>query len=323
MKNKNLPKLIVILGPTASGKTDLAIKLAEKFNGEIVSADSRQVYKGMDIATAKPWNFKFPNFKFQKRKEFILIKGVPHHLIDVVFPDQEFNVAVYKKLAISAIKDIQKRGKLPFLVGGTGLYVKAVVDNIEFPKVPAQKKLREKLEEKTKKELFKIYKKLDSKGAKFIDKENKRRLIRAIEVCKITKKPFWQQRKKGAPLFDTLQIGTKLPKKELKKRVETRIEKMLKMGLEEEVKKLVQKYGWNISPLQTIGYQEWQDYLGNKIRKNEVKEKIILHTIQFAKRQMAWFKRHPAPEQVRCGASKRIHWIKNYQQAENLIKNFL
>lgn len=291
-------KLIVILGPTASGKSELAIKLAKKFNGEIISADSRQVYRGMNIGTGKI-----------TKKE---MSGIPHYLIDVVFPDQEFNVAIFKKLAIKAIKDIQRRGKLPFLVGGTGLYIQAVVDNIEFPKVPSQKKIREKLEKKSVKELFKIYKKLDEEGAKYIEKENKRRLIRAIEVCKITGKSFWQQRKKGAKLlFDVLEIGIKLPKEKLKEKIKIRVKKMFKLGLEKEAKYLIEEYG-QIPSLQTIGYQEWQDFFEGKIGKEKVKELIILHTIQFAKRQMTWFKRN-----------KKIEWIQDYREAEILIKNFL
>jgi tRNA dimethylallyltransferase len=305
MKNKKTSKLIVILGPTASGKSELAIKLAKKFDGEIVSADSRQIYKEMDIATAKPITREFARINHEYAR---IVKGVPHYLIDVVWPNQEFNVAIYKKMAIKAIKDIQKRGEIPFLVGGTGLYIKAIVDNIEFPKVPAQKRLREKLEKKTVKELFEIYKELDHLGARFIEKKNKRRLIRAIEVCKVTKKPFWQQRERGKLLFDTLQIGIKLPKNKLKKRVETRVEKMFKMGLEKEVKKLIKKHSWNLPPLQTIGYQEWKDFFDKK----EVKNRIILHTIQFAKRQMTWFKRN-----------KQIKWIKNTKEAEKLIKEFI
>lgn len=284
---KKLPKLIVILGPTASGKTELAIKLAKKFKGEIVSADSRQIYKEMDIGTEKP-----------TKKE---MKGIPHHLIDIVNPDQDFNVAVYKELAIKKIKDIQNRRKLPFLVGGTGLYISSIVDNIDFPKVSPNKKLRKELEKKTEKELFEIYKKLDPQGSKFIEKENKRRLIRAIEVCKVTGKSFWKQKKKGKPLFSILQIGIKLPKEELRIRINKRIEKMLKQGLEKEVKKLLKKYGW-IPSMQSIGYQEWKNYLEGKISKEEVKNLIKLHTLQFAKRQMTWFKR-----------DKRIHWIKKGQ----------
>ena len=315
----NLSKLIVILGPTASGKTELAIKLAKNFNGEIVSADSRQIYKEMVIGTASPFQNQMSNVKCQNQisnlKSFtrpICISGVPHYLLHVIFPNQEFNVAIYKKMAMKAIKDIQKRKKLPFLVGGTGLYIQSVVDNIEFPRVKPQKRLRKKLEKKSIEELFKIYKRLDPEGAKYIERKNKRRLIRAIEVCKATGKSFWKQRKKGKPIFDILEIGIKMGKEELKKRIKKRVEKMFKKGLEKEVKKLVKKYGFEIPPMQTIGYQEWRDYFDKKINKKEVKEKIILHTLQFAKRQMTWFKR-----------DKRIRWIKNYREAEKLIKDFL
>lgn len=301
-------KIIVILGPTASGKTNLAIKLAKKFDGEIISADSRQVYKEMDIGTAKPEKSQISNLKSQK----YLVKEIPHYLIDVVFPDEEFNVAIYKRLATKVIKDIQKRGKLSFLVGGTGLYIWSIIDNLKFPKVPPQEKLRKELKKKSLKELFEIYKNLDPKGAKYIEKENKRRLIRAIEVCKVSSKSFWKQRKKKKPLFDVLQIGIKLPREALKKRISKRVEKMFDLGLEKEVKTLVKKYGWDIKPVQTIGYQEFEDFFEKKINRKEVKEKIILHTLQFARRQMTWFKR-----------DKRIHWIKNQKEAENLIKEFL
>jgi tRNA dimethylallyltransferase len=291
---KELSKLIIILGPTATGKTALAVNLAKKFKGEIVSADSRQIYEEMDIGTAKP-----------TKKER---KSVPYYLIDILPINRDFNVAIYKRLAVQAVKEIQKMGKLPFLVGGTGLYIKAVVDNLKFPKVLPQKKLREKLEKESEKKLFEIYKKMDPKGAKTIDKENKRRLIRAIEVSKTTGEAFWNQRKKGKSLFDVLEIGIKIEKEELKKRIEKRIEKMLKRGLEREVKNLVKKYGW-IPPLQTIGYQEWRGFFENKITREEVENLIAKHTIQFAKRQMTWFKK-----------DKRIHWIKTQEEAEKLIK---
>ncbi len=294
---KRLPKLIVILGPTASGKTELAIKLAKKFKGEIVSADSRQIYKEMDIGTGKP-----------TKKE---MKDIPYYLIDVIKPNQDFNVAFYKELAVEKIKDIQKRKKIPFLVGGTGLYVKSVVNNIDFPKVSPNKELRKKLEKKTEKELFEIYRKLDPQGSKFIEKENKRRLIRAIEVCKVTGKSFWKQRKKKNKLFNTLEIGIKLEKEKLRRKIKKRIEEMFESGLEKETKKLFKKYCW-IPSMQTIGYQEWKNYLERKTNKEEVKNLISLHTIQFTKRQMTWFERN-----------KRIHWIKSQKEAEKLIKEFL
>jgi len=286
-------KLLVILGPTASGKSDLAIRIAKSFNGEIVSADSRQVYKEMNIGTAKP------------------IKNNLHHLLDFINPDKHFSAAQYKKLAYKTIKDIQNKGRLPILCGGTGLYISSVIENWQFPKIPPQERLRKELEKKSIEQLFEIYKKMDYNGAKFIDKKNKRRLIRAIEVCKTNNKSFWQQRKKNKPPFDALLIGVKLPKEELKRRIVKRAKKMIKMGLEAEVEILVKKYGW-ISSLQTIGYQEWKQYFDSKISKKEVQDLIELHTIQYSKRQMTWLKK-----------ISNAHWVTNEKEAIQLVSDFI
>lgn len=270
-------RLIVILGPTASGKTDLAIKLAKKYNGELVSADSRTVFKEMNIGTSKP--------------------KYPHYLIDIVSLKDDFNVALYKEKAIEAINSIIEKRKTPILVGGTGLYIKAIVDNLDFPKVKPDSKIRKELESKTKEELFKMYRKLDKEGAKTIDRDNKRRLIRAIEVCSQTGQPF--PRSKQEPLYNVLQIGIKKTKKELEENIRKRINKMIKQGLEKEAKRLLSKYPNNPN-LNTIGYQEW--------RQDKPKENIISNTIKFAKRQMTWFKK-----------DKSIKWIKNLKQAEKYL----
>ena len=287
-------KLLVILGPTASGKSNLAIQLAEIFNGEIISADSRQIFKEMNIGTAKILNSK-----------------IPHHLIDFINPTESFSVAQYKKLAYQTIRNIQKRGKLPILCGGTGLYISSVIENWQFPKISAQNKLREELEKKSIQELLKIYTKLDPQGAEMIDSKNKRRLIRAIEVSSLSNKSFWQQRKKTKPFFNALLIGLKLPKEELKQRVSKRTKKMIQIGLETEVKNLVSKYGW-IPSLQSIGYQEWKGYFNDKINKKEVQNLIELHTLQYIKRQMTWFKK-----------MKEIKWIEDPKIAIELTKLFL
>lgn len=277
-------RLIVILGPTASGKSELAVKLAKKFNGQIVSADSRQIYQGMDIGTAKT-----------KKAA----------LVDIVKPNQKFTLAQYKRLAIGAIKDIQKRGKLPFLVGGTGLYIQAIVDNLVIPKVKPDKKIRNRLEKLSNQKLWQQLGKIDPLTAKTIDHNNKRRLIRALEVCLKTKKPFSQQREKGHSLFDVCQIGLKTNKKNLDKKIDQRVEKMFKAGLIKEVKGLIKKYGWQPYSMSSIGYQEI-------IQSTNAKELIKLHTRQYAKRQMTWFKK-----------DKRINWVRNYQEAAKLIRNFL
>ena len=313
----NNNKLIVILGPTASGKSDLALRLAKKFNGEIVCADSRQVYRGMLIGTASPHMADISSDEPNPRRELTsptLVGNIPHHLFNFRAPSKPLDVATYKKMAEKAIKDIQKRGKMPFLVGGTGLYIKAIVDNLQFPKLKPNPKLRKELEQKTAPQLFAIYKKLDPKGAKQIDKKNKRRLIRAIEVCKITGQPFWAQRITQAPLFDVLQIGVSLPKAELEKRISKRTEQMFKAGLEKEVKKLIKKYGWTKVLKNTIGYQEFRDLTSSQNLRPEplggLPSKLVkLHTIQLAKRQMTWFKK-----------DKKIAWIKNYTQAVKLMK---
>ena len=291
------------MGPTASGKTDLAIKLAKRFKGEVVSADSRQVYKEMDIATAKPSQ----------------TQGIPHHLVSLVRPNQEFSAALYKKEALKAIQGILKRGKLPFLVGGTGLYLQAVADNLKFPAFAPSPRLRQRLEKKSLAELFRLYRKMDPRGARVIDRQNKRRLVRAIEVSRLSGKPFWSQRKKEKSSFKTLWLGIRPSEAVLRRNISRRTEKMLSLGLEKEVRKLFWKYGSRLPSLQTIGYQEWQPFLKGRTSpelvervdpatRKKIVEEMKNHTWQYAKRQMVWFKKdlrivwlpqsHPAPKAI-------------------------
>lgn len=287
-------KIIVILGPTASGKSQLAVRLAQRFNGEVISADSRQVYRDLDIGTGKI-----------TKKE---MRSIPHYLLNVVSPQKRFTVVQYRKLALQTINKIFQKGKVPILCGGTGFYIQAVVDGIIIPEVKPDWQLRKKLERKTLAELFKMLKKLDPKRAKIIDRKNPRRVIRAIEIVLKTKKPVPPFEKQPLP-YPVLMMGIK--KQKLGKAINQRVEKMFELGLEKEVKNLVKKYGW-ILPLQTIGYQEWQDYFEGKIDKKTLKELINLHTRQYAKRQMTWFKK-----------DKRIHWVRNYQAAEKLVTELL
>jgi tRNA dimethylallyltransferase len=294
---KKTGKLIVILGPTASGKTELAIKLAKNFNGEIINADSRQVYKGMDIGTAKP-----------TKKE---MKNVPHYLLNVASPKRKFTVAQYRKLALKAIEKIQKRGKIPFLVGGTWFYIRAIVDGLVIPEVPPDWKLRKELEKKAPKELYKILKKLDPERAKTIEKENKRRLIRAIEICKkIGKVPPL----KFNPLpYPVLMIGIKRAKKELMERIRKRFFEWLKRGLILEVIKL-QKMGVSFKRIEEFGmhYREIARYLQRKISDKEMIENSIKEIQNYAKKQMNWFKK-----------DKRVKWTNNYKEAEKLVRDYL
>jgi len=280
--------LIVILGATASGKNNLALKLAQKFNGELVCADSRQVYQGLDIGTNKS-------------------EG---RLVDIAKPGEEFSLADYKKIAVQTIKNIQKQGKIPFLVGGTGLYIQAIVDNLAIPKVKPNKAWRKNLEKQSLKKLFQKLKKIDPLAAKEIDAQNKRRLVRALEVCLSGQK--FSQRTKEKPLFNVLQIGLGLPKETLRKRINRRVDQMLKRGLVKEVKKLAKKYSWQTQAMSGIGYQEFKDYFLGKQPLTKTIELIKLHTQQYAKRQMTWFRK-----------DKRINWISNYKEAEKLLRKFL
>jgi tRNA dimethylallyltransferase len=297
-----MKKLIVIVGPTASGKTKLALKLAKKFSGEIVSADSRQVYRDLDIGTAKP-----------TKKETTSVK---HHLIDIKNPDQNYTVWQFKKDAVAAIDKIIKKDKTAFLVGGSGLYIKAVVDNLDIPKVEPDLKLRRRLEVIIENEgLGNLYAKLvkiDPESAYIVDPQNPRRVIRALEVAIKTKRPFSRQYKKRKPLFEALQIGLNPGREKLKEKIEKRADEMLKKGLVKEVENLVKSYDKNLPVFDAIGYREVINYFDKKISLAEAVEKIKKNTWHFAKRQMVWFKK-----------DKRIHWIKNQKQAEKLIKNFL
>ncbi len=290
-----MKKIVVILGPTASGKTDLSIKLAKKFGGEIVSADSRQVYKGMNIGTGKA-----------TKKE---MQGIPHHLLDVASPKKRFTVAQYKKLAEKAIKNIQKKGRLPFLVGGTGFYIQAVIDGIIIPEVKPDLKLRKGLEQKSAEDLFKRLERIDPKRAKNIDKFNKRRLVRALEIVMSSKSPVPPL--KTNPIdSEILILGTN--KKDLNKLIYYRLIKRLKYGMIAEVKRL-RKQGVSWKRLEEFGleYRYIALFLQGKISKKEMIEKLQKEIEHYAKRQMTWFKR-----------DKRIHWIKNEKQARNLLKNF-
>ena len=320
------PKIIVIIGPTGSGKSALAIKIAKKFSGEIVSADSRQIYREMDIGTAKPRlnsKFKIKNSKLKSKiqKELIqkpfIADGISHHLIDIKNPNQNYTVAEYKRDAIKAINGIIKRGKLPILVGGTGLYISVILDNLEIPQIKENKKLRKKLEKEiAKKGLDFVFKKLaaiDPEAAYIIDPKNPRRVIRALEIALISGKKFSEQRKKGKSLYSALTIGLNPPIETYKKLIIKRIKKMIKEGLINEVKKLVKKYGYNCRAFDSIGYREIIDYLKKKISLEEAISQMNKNTLRYAKRQMTWFRKY----------NPKTHWIKNKNEAFGLVKEFL
>lgn len=266
-----MEKVIVILGQTATGKSAFAVKLAKKINGEIISADSRQVYKGLDIGTGKI-----------TKKE---MGGIRHHLLDVASPKKQFTVVEYKKLAEEKIKEILSRNKIPIICGGTGFYIDAVTRGVVLPEVPPNFKLRKKLLALPEEALFFMLKKLDKTRAKSIDPKNKVRLIRAIEIAKALGKV--PRIKEVPPAYEFIKIGLRLKEDELKKKINKRVKEMFEKGLLEEIKKL-KKLGVSKKRLQEFGF-EYND---------PTPEKVIVQTIKYAKRQMTWFKR-----------DKEIKWI--------------
>ncbi len=293
------PKLIVILGPTASGKSDLAVKLALKFNGAIISADSRQVYKGLDIGSGKI-----------AKKE---MQGIAHYLLDIASPKKTFSVSQYQKLANLALKKILKSGKIPIICGGTGFYIDTLIYDYQLPDTPPQKKLRKKLEKKTSEELFNQLKKLDSRRARSIDKKNRRRLIRALEIVLMTGRPVKIIKAKKSP-YNFLSIGIKKSPEELKKLISQRLKKRIKQGIIKEVENLHQKQKLSWQKLDNFGleYRFVSRYLRGLITKQEMAKLIEIESWRYAKRQMTWFKRN-----------KNIHWIKSPKKAEKITKFFL
>lgn len=281
MKNSK-PKILVILGPTASGKSDLAVALAKKLNGEVVSADSRQVYKGLNIGSGK----------ITKRE----MRGITHHLIDIAQPKKRFTVNDYQKLAYKAIDSILERNKLPIICGGSGFYTQAIVDGIVIPDVDPMPELRKKLAEFSTPKLFSMLRKLDHQRAKIIDPNNRPRLIRAIEISKSLGKTSNLEKK---PLYDSLQIGVRFSLPLLRSRIEERIKKRIKKGMIDEVRDLHAR-GLSFKRLNELGleYRYISEYLQKKITKNEMIDVLNTKIFQYAKRQITWFKK-----------DKRIWWF--------------
>ncbi len=304
-------KILIILGPTSSGKSDIAIKLAKRFGGEIISADSRQIFRGMDIGTGKIEG------KYNDTKKMFLSRGIPHYMIDIVSPRTDYNVTKFKKQTEKIIGDILKRGKLPIVCGGTGFWIQAVVDDVNFPKVKPDWKLREKLEKHSAEKLFAMLKKIDPARAKTIDAKNKVRLIRAIEICKAIGKVPKIQSAKGKSIntkYRFLQIGLDLSREKLYENIEKRVRSRFKQGMIEEARSLHTQTGLSWKKIQSFGlaYFWIPLYLQNKLSKEELVEKVIQAEKNYAKRQMTWFKR-----------DERIKWLKNYKEIETSSKVFL
>lgn len=277
------PKVIAIVGPTASGKTAMSIELAKRINGEIVSADSRLVYKGFDIASAKP--------TLEERE------GIPHYLIDIVEPEFDYSVGNYYDDAKNAIYEILSKGKTPIIVGGTGLYFRILLENYNLPRVEANYELRAELDKKEKEELLEKLKQLDKITYERLYDSNKRRIVRALEVIKLLNKPISEIDIEKEPEFD---VEWKIPQMESREwlydRINKRVDIMVEQGLIDETKYLLKKHGRIKNFVCTIGYQEILTYLDGEATLDEALDKLKQHSRNYAKRQLTWFRKNPELE---------------------------
>lgn len=271
-------KVIAVVGPTASGKTAFAIELAEKIGGEIISADSRLVYKGLDIGTAKP--------TVAERK------GIPHYMIDIVEPEVEYSAGLYVKEARKCIDDILSRGKSPIIAGGTGLYFRILLEQYDLPEVPPNYQLREELKKLDSTELHSILRNLDSEAADKIYENDKKKLIRYIEIIKSTGKKISESRGISEPEFDVEWIGCNFPRDILYERINKRVDMMIEKGLIEETKQLLNKHGRINNLLYTIGYQEIISYLDGEMTLDEASALLKQNSRRYAKRQLTWFRKN-------------------------------
>lgn len=293
-----MKSLLAIVGPTAAGKSELALWLGREFDAEIVSADSRQVYRYLDIGTAKPTPEE---------------RGlVPHHLIDIVDPDEGFTLATYKDLAYATIDAIQRRGKLPLLVGGSGLYVRAVLEGWSIPQVPPDPQIRQELEIRAEATggdtLFQELRELDPEAAGEIDPRNLRRVIRALEVCHSTGRRFSELRKRTPPDFDTLIIGLTVERAGLYRRIDSRVDRMIEQGFVEEVRRLVDRgYSLDLPAMSSVGYREIGRFLNGEMDLPCAIQQIKYETHRLARHQYAWFRLN----------DERIHWFESNEETGN------
>ncbi len=307
-------KLVVVVGPTASGKSALGVRLAKKLNGEIISADSRQVYKGLDLASGKVPRDKKPPKSYKLKAKSYFYKGIPHHCLDLVSPKTVFSAENYAKCARKAIKDILERARTPIIVGGTGFYIDIALGLMNAAGVPPDWKLRVRLEKKSAATLFTMLKKLDAARAKTIEPQNKRRLIRAIEIAKYSVKKNKSKKTKNEiyRYIDILWVGIKVKPEELRKNINARLKKRLDAGMVGEIKKLHKsKVSWK--RLDDLGLEpRWiSKYLRGQIPKDEMVLKLQSSIWRYSRRQMTWFRRN-----------RKIHWISNQKESENYLRSF-
>ncbi len=303
---KTPPRVIFIVGPTSSGKTALGLTLAKKFNGEIINADARQIYRGVNIGTGKPVGKR----QVVHGHYAYVVDGIPHHVMDDVPPGKTFTVADWRKKALKAIRDISGRGRLPIVVGGTGLYVQTLLDNYKIPSVPPQPAFREAIASKSLEGLVNMLKRMDPEAAKTIDLKNPRRVIRALEVITFTGKPFSEQRLRAKPAVDPLVIGPSRSREELYERIDAAVDDMVKRGWVQEIRRLLGRGVPEDAPaMSSIGYRELAAFVRGACSLEEAVKRAKHATHQYAKRQMTWFKR-----------DERIHWVKDGSEAERLVR---
>lgn len=277
---KRKPKIIAVTGPTASGKTKYSINLAKEIGGEIISADSRLVYKGFNIACAKP--------AIEEQD------GVVHHMMDIVTPDVDYTGGLYAKQARKCIYEILSRGRTPVIVGGTGLYLRLLLENYIMPQVEPDYKLRDALKKQPAEDLYNMLAELDKEGVKNIDKNDKKKIIRAIEIVKVSGKPLNECRCISSDSeFEVQWIGRNYPREVLYERINNRVDMMIAAGIVDETQGLLKKYGRIPNLLYTIGYQEIIGYLDGILTFGEAIEKLKQNTRRYAKRQLTWFRKNP------------------------------
>lgn len=281
--NCQQPGLITICGATATGKSGLAVALAQRLGSVVLSADSRQVYREFDIGTAKP--------------SVVEQQLVPHYLIDICEPTETMTVADYQIQAQELIAHFQRQGIIPLLVGGTGLYIRSIVQGMKIPRVAPQSELRSQLSALGQRQMYQLLQKVDPIAAQKIHANDQVRTLRALEVFYVTGRPISEQQGENPPNYRILQIGLECCDVDaLTRRIEQRTEQMLLMGWEAEVKALCEKYGADLPLLDTLGYQEIKQYLSGEISLAQAKDLTVLHTRQFAKRQRTWFRAYPEIE---------------------------
>ena len=300
-----LPQLIIILGPTASGKTDAGLAVARAVDGEVICADSRTVYREMNIGTAKPEGSREWGVGSSLELDRpLLVDGIPHWGLDLVDPNQTFTVSEFQAYADKKIRQIIGRGKQPILVGGTGLYIRAVIDRPTFAEVPPNPNFRAEIATKSDAELLEEISELDPDAASTIDEKNRRRLERTLEILRGTGKPLAESRSWGEKLYEPVMIGLDIAREELYDRLDTRVDIMVAKGLIDEVRKLREKYGSDVPGMTGIGYRQICEFLDAKSTLSNAITRIKIDTRHYAKRQETWFKH-----------DSRITWVKDAKGA--------